>query len=69
MRGEFPALEHHRLAARHYEEAARHRKSREYETAAQHVCIGHEHLLQARLLVLRERQKAVVKLIGPPSAA
>jgi hypothetical protein len=69
MTREYPVFDHHLLAALHCDEAAQHRKTREYEAAAHHVHIAHEHLFQARLLILRERQKAVMKMLGPPSAA
>jgi len=68
MTGESPALDQHVLAALHYDEAARRRKTREYETATRHVCLAQEHLLRARVIILRERQKAVIKLLAPPFA-
>ena len=68
MTEESPALGHHVLAAQHFEEAARHRKARKYETAAQHVHMAQEHLFRARVLILRERQKATITLLGLPFA-
>jgi len=63
------AAHHHGLAALHYNEAATHRKIGNFDRAAHHAHIAHEHLLQARLIILNRRKITVVESVGPPFAA